>query len=500
MEPESASGKSGQQDVPHVDVLIVGAGISGIGAAVHLQRGCPTKTFALLETKEAFGGTWRQHTYPGARSDSDLYTFGYGFKPWTGPPIATAGQILEYLDEVLDEHDLRRHIRYQHTITTANWSSDDDRWHLEVERTDTGESFAMTCGFLWMCAGYYRHSKGYTPDWQGMGDFTGLVVHPQHWPDDLDYAGKRVVVVGSGATAATLIPNMADECEHVTMLQRSPTYFYPRPNVDELAEQLRALDIDPSWIHEIMRRKVLADGQVIHQLSSEQPEFIIDELLTAARGYLGEDFDIDTHFRPRYLPWTQRIAVIPDGDLFVGISEGKVSVVTDHIDRFTSAGILLESGTELEADIIVTATGFELNVLGDIHVTLDGAVLDCADTVTYRGIMFSGVPNMAAVFGYLRTSWTMRADLISSFVVRLLQHMDELGVTVCTPTLSDEDEEMERRPFVPEDEFNPGYMIRGRELMAKQGAHAPWTASNDYYIERDEFPSIDLDEPALQYR
>jgi cation diffusion facilitator CzcD-associated flavoprotein CzcO len=486
--------------VEHVDVMIVGAGISGIGAAVHLQRDCPTKTFTLLETKTAFGGTWRQHTYPGARSDSDLYTFGYGFKPWTGPPIATAGQILDYLDEVLDEHDLRRHIRYEHTITDANWSSDDACWHLRVERADTGRSFTMTCGFLWMCAGYYRHSKGYTPEWDGMCDFEGRIVHPQHWPDDLELTGKRVVVIGSGATAATLIPNIADLCEHVTMLQRSPTYFYPRPNVDELAVQLRSLDVPDEWVHEIMRRKSLSDAQAIHQLSAEVPEFVADELMNAARAYLGDDFDIDTHFRPRYRPWSQRIAVIPDGDLFVGIREGKVSVVTDHIDRFTQRGILLQSGEELEADIVVTATGFELNVLGDMSMAIDGEPLDYAAHVTYRGVMVSDVPNMAVVFGYLRTSWTMRADLISGFVVRLLNHMDELGAQVCTPTLSTEEQSMELRPFVPEEEFNPGYMIRGRELMVRQGTQAPWTASNDYYRERDEFPAIDLDEPALRYR
>jgi cation diffusion facilitator CzcD-associated flavoprotein CzcO len=481
-------------------VLIVGAGISGIGAAFHLQRDLPSKTFALLETKSGFGGTWRQHTYPGARSDSDLYTFGYSFKPWTGPPIATADQILTYLDEVLDENDLRRHIRYEHTILTADWSSADRQWVLRVSRGDTGETFTLTCGFLWMCSGYYRHSKGYTPDWPGMDEFEGRIVHPQHWPDDLDYAGKRVVVIGSGATAATLIPNMADDCEHITMLQRSPTYFYPRPNVDELAEQLRSLDVPDEWVHEIMRRKVLADGQVIHQLSAEQPEFVIDELLKAAREYLGDDVDIDTHFRPKYLPWKQRLAVIPDGDLFTGIRSGKVSVVTDRIDRFTPTGILLESGTELEADIIITATGFVLNVLGDVAMSIDGAPLDYADTVTYRGVMFSGVPNMAVVFGYLRTSWTMRADLISAFVIRLLTHMDELGATVCTPMLSEEEQAMERRPFIPPEDFNPGYMIRGRDLMAKQGTHAPWTAPNDYYIEREEFPVIDLDEPALRYR
>ena len=481
-------------------MLIVGAGISGIGGAYHLQRDCPTKSFVLLETKDTFGGTWAQHTYPGIRSDSDLYTFGYSFKPWTGPPIASADEILTYMNEVIDDNDLRRHIRYQHTITWADWSSEDKHWRLEVERGDTGETVWFTCSFLWMCSGYYRHSEGYTPDWPGMDRFRGRIVHPQTWPDDLDYQGKRVLVIGSGATAATLIPAMADDCEHVTMLQRSPTYFYPRPNVDELADTLRELQVPDEWVHEIIRRRNLRDGQIIHQLSAEHPEMVIEELLTAARGYLGDDFDIDTHLRPKYLPWTQRLAVIPDGDLFKGIASGKVDIVTDHIDTFTERGIMLKSGTELEADIIVTATGFNLNVLGDAAFTLDGEPIDYPSTVTYRGVMFSDIPNMAVVFGYLRTSWTMRADLISDFVCRLLEHMDELGATVCTPTLSEADRDMELGPFIPPEEFNPGYMVRGRSLMPKQGTHAPWTASNDYYIEKDEFPMIDLDEPELQYR
>ncbi len=491
---------TGPTATEHVDVLIVGAGISGVGAAYHLQQFCPAKSFALLETKETFGGTWAQHTYPGIRSDSDLYTFGYGFKPWTGPPIATADEILTYMNEVIDENDLRRHIRFHHTIVGGDWSSASQRWTLDVQRTDTGETLQITCGFLWMCAGYYRHSEGYTPEWPGMDRYEGQIVHPQTWPEDLDYSGKRVLVIGSGATAATIIPAMADECEHITMLQRSPTYFYPRPNSDELAETLRELQIPDEWSHEIMRRKILRDGQIIHELSASHPEMVIDELLAAARGYLGEDFDIDTHFRPRYLPWTQRIAVVPDGDLFIGIREGKVDVVTDHIDTFTEHGVRLQSGTELEADIIVTATGFNLNALGDATMTIDGSPVDYAASVTYRGVMFSGIPNMASVFGYLRTSWTMRADLISDFVCRLLNHMDELGVSVCTPTIADADRDMELRPFIPPEEFNPGYMIRGRALMPKQGAHAPWVATNDYYLERDEFPVIDLDEPELDYR
>ena len=293
---------------------------------------------------------------------------------------------------------------------------------------------------------------------------------------------------------------MADEAGHVTMLQRSPTYFYPRPNVDELADELRGLEIPDEWVHEIIRRRNLRDGQIIHQMSAEYPEMMVDELIKAAREYLPEGFDIDTHFRPAYKPWTQRIAVLPDGDLFKGIASGDVDIVTDHIDTFTEQGVLLESGIELAADIIVTATGFHLNALGDTQMSIDGEPLDYAGTVTYRGVMFSDVPNMATVFGYLRTSWTMRSDLISDFVCRLLNHMDAIGATVCTPTIAPEDADMELGPFVPPESFNPGYMQRGRHLMPKQGTKAPWTASNDYYIEKDEFPVIDLDEPELHYR
>lgn len=483
----------------HVDVLIVGAGISGIGAGYHLSHQLPDRSFVILETKAELGGTWQTHRYPGIRSDSDLYTFGYRFKPWTGAPIATADEILRYLDEVVEENDLARHVRYRHTISSARWSSEERRWTLEVTRTDTGEELVFTAGFLWMCQGYYRHSEGYTPEWEGMDRFQGRVVHPQTWPDDLDYAGKRVVVIGSGATAATLIPAMAPDCAHITMLQRSPTFFFCGRNVNDVADMLRELDIPEEWIHEIVRRKILLEQGQITQLSVDHPDLVRAGLLEGIRAILGPDFDIETHFNPRYRPWQQRIAFVPDGDLFEGIKSGKASVVTDEIECFTETGIQLRSGDHLDADIIITATGFNLNVLGDIDFTIDDEPLRFADTVTYRGMMFTGIPNMVWVFGYFRASWTLRVDLIGDFVCRLLEHMDELGSTVVTPALRPEDADMPRLPWVEPENFNPGYLQRGLPLLPKQGDRDPWRHTQDYWTEKDQLPVADLDDGALRY-
>jgi cation diffusion facilitator CzcD-associated flavoprotein CzcO len=482
----------------HFDVLIVGAGISGIGAAHHLGQQSPDKSFLILETKESFGGTWRTHTYPGIRSDSDLYTFGYRFKPWTGQPIAEAGAILDYLEGAIEDDDIDQHIRYQHEVLSASWSGDDQHWIIEARRKDTGDTLRFTCSFLWMCQGYYRHSEGYTPDFEGMADFKGTIVHPQTWPEDLDYKNKRVVVIGSGATAATLIPNMADDCAHMTMLQRSPTYFWTGENRNELADQLRELEVPEEWVHEIVRRSILKLAKDIQYLSESDPEIIKEELFKVIREYLGEDFDM-SHFTPDYRPWQQRLAYVPDGDLFEGIKSGKVSVVTDHIDRITEDGILTKSGELLEADIIITATGFNLCVMGDIAFDVDGEPVDFADTFTYRGIMNSGVPNMAFMFGYLRTSWTMRVDLVCDFVCRLLNHMDSKGATSCTPRLREEDANMKAHPWIDEEEFNPGYMQRSLHLMPRKGDHEPWMYTMDYYTEKDQLPAADLDDGALVF-
>ncbi|HQZ33398.1 MAG TPA: NAD(P)/FAD-dependent oxidoreductase [Ilumatobacteraceae bacterium] len=486
-------------EAQHFDVLIVGAGISGIGAAHHLTEQCPGTSFVVLEALESFGGTWLMHTYPGVRSDSDLYTFGYRFKPWTGAPIASAEEIRKYMGEVISDGGLTPHIRYDHRISSASWSDDTNTWTIEATRTDTGEQLRFTTNFLWMCQGYYRHSQGYTPDWPGMDRYQGRIVHPQTWPADLDLTGKDVVVVGSGATAATLVPNIAGQCNHVTVLQRSPTYFWTGRNANEVADMLRQLDIDEGWIHEIVRRKILFDQQAITELSFTEPEFLRTELINGIRAHLPEDYDVDTHFSPTYRPWRQRLAYVPDGDLFAGISSGKASMVTDHIAAFTEHGILLESGTELTADVVITATGFNLSVLGDIAFSVNGVPVDFADTVTYRGMMFTGVPNLLWVFGYFRASWTLRADLISDFVCRLLHHMDETGAYKVTPALRPADAGMPILDWIDPENFNPGYLMRGMHLLPKRGPTPEWQHTQDYWFEKDALPAADLDDGCLLY-
>ncbi len=497
---ECAAGNVGVDSlVEHVDVLIVGAGISGIGAAHHLLEQCPQKSFVVLESLSSFGGTWWTHRYPGARSDSDLYTYGYRFKPWTGAPIATKQEILNYMAEVIEDDDLAQYVRYSHAVTAASWSSEDATWTLRVNRIDTGGQLTITANFLWMCQGYYRHAAGHTPGWVGMERFRGQIVHPQDWPADLEYARQRIVVIGSGATAATLIPAIADDCAHVTMLQRSPTYFFIRTNVNEVADMLRELDIPETWVHEIVRQKILLDFGEITQLALDYPELAREELLKPIREILGDDYDIETHFNPKYLPWRQRIAMVPDGDLFEAIKSGTASVVTAEIDSFVERGIKLISGEILDADIIITATGFDLSVLGDIAFSVDGAAIDFAQTITYRGMMFSGVPNLLQVFGYFRASWTLRVDLISDFLCRLLNHMQTLGATAVTPALRGEDVDMALRPWVDPMDFNPGYLLRSLPLLPKQGDHDPWRNGMTYSQEKESLPMADLGDGTLHF-
>jgi cation diffusion facilitator CzcD-associated flavoprotein CzcO len=485
--------------IEHFDVLVVGAGISGVGSAYHLTKQLPGTSFVVLETQESFGGTWLTHRYPGIRSDSDLHTFGYSFKPWVGPPIASAAEILSYMDDVIAENDLAKHIRYGHRIESASWSSESNLWTIEAVKTDSGEAVTFTANFLWMCQGYYRHSEGFTPEWPDVAKFKGRIVHPQRWPEDLAVEGKRVVVIGSGATAATLVPAIADQCAHVTMLQRSPTYFRLGRNAIELAEELRRLHVKEEWIHEIVRRKILFEQDAFTKRCISEPEQVKQELLGQISAVLGPDYDIATHFTPSYRPWRQRIAFVPDADLFHGIKSGKASVVTDEIDRFAETGILLKSGEMLEADIIVTATGFNLCILGDIAFTIDGKPLDFADTVTYRGMMFTGVPNMAWVFGYFRASWTLRTDLVADFVCRMLKHMKEKGVNKIVPTLRPEDHNMPLLSWIDPENFNPNYLMRDMHLLPKRGDKPEWQHSQDYWAEKDQFPAIDLDDKAFSY-
>ncbi|NIJ41494.1 cation diffusion facilitator CzcD-associated flavoprotein CzcO [Parvibaculum indicum] len=489
---------AGAGQTEHFDVLVVGAGVSGVGAAYHLQDQCPDRSYVVLETLESFGGTWLTHKYPGIRSDSDLYTFGYRFKPWVGAPIASAEEILKYMGEVIEENDIGRHIRYRHKINAASWSSEDNIWTIEGTRLDTNEPFRITANFLWMCQGYYKHEEGYTPDWPDMDKYKGQIVHPQTWPEDLDYKGKKVIVIGSGATAATVVPAIAADCEHVTLLQRSPTYFIPGRNENELADRLRQLQIDESWIHEITRKEILHNQDEFTRRSFEEPEEVRKELLDAVRLFLPEE-TVQKHFTPRYRPWRQRIAFVPDGDIFQGIASGKASVVTDEIERFTEKGILTKSGEELEADIVITATGFHLSVLGDIDFAVDGKKVDYADTVTYRGMMFTGVPNLVWVFGYFRASWTLRVDLLGDFVCRLLNHMKEKGVSKVSVALRPEDKDMKLGPWIDPEDFNPGYLMRSMHLLPKCGDKPEWRHTQDYWKEKDELPLIDLDSAEFVY-
>jgi cation diffusion facilitator CzcD-associated flavoprotein CzcO len=487
------------QDAGHVDVLIVGAGVSGIGAAHHLREQFPGRTFVILDAQDNRGGTWWTHQYPGVRSDSDLHTYGYRHKPWRGPSIAAGDAILAYLDEVIDEDDLGKHIRYLHRVTAAGWSTEDRRWTVEVTRGDTGERLRFTAGFLLMCQGYYNHAKPYRPQWEGMDRFQGVIVHPQQWPEDLHLAGKRVIVIGSGATAATLIPAIAGQAEHVTMLQRSPTYFFAPPLTDDLAVQLRALDIPEEWTHEIMRRKFMAQTTLLARMSTESPGELHALLVESMRPLLPEGFDVEKHFTPRYRPWQQRIAIVPDGDLFAALREGTASIVTDTIETFTERGIRVSSGEELPADIVVSATGFTMSLFGDVAFAVDGDPVDFTGHVTWRGIMISGVPNMAYVFGYFRHSWTLRVDLVCDLLTRLLANMRDKGATMVTPVLRPEDADMPLLPFVDPENFNAGYVMRSQHLLYKQGDRQPWTHLLELDEELEILPKADLDDGTLAY-
>ena len=485
--------------IEHVDVLIVGAGISGIGSAWHLQEQCPDKSYLILEAKETFGGTWETHKYPGVRSDSDLYTFGYRFKPWVGAPVASGAEILKYLGEVSDENGIGPHIRYGHRITACRWSSETNRWTVEAVRNADGKVVTLTCEFLWMCQGYYDHQRPYVPDWQGMDDYKGQFIHAQLWNPSTDYAGKRILVIGSGATAATIIPAFPEKAPHVTKLQRAPTYFFCSPNRNELADRLREIGIDEPTVHRVVRAQILYDQDQLARRSVTEPEAVFEELKALIRAYAGEDFKFEPDFTPRYRVWQQRLAFCPDGDIFRAVSEGKVDVVTDEIDRFVERGVRTRSGKVIEADIVVAATGFRLSVMGDIPFFVDGRPVDWARSVTYRGMMFTGVPNMVWVMGYFRASWTLRVDMLGDFVCRLLHHMERQGAHRVEVVLRPEDRDMALLPWIDQDNFNPGYLMRGLDRMPRRGDRPEWAHNQDYWREREEIPRIDLDGPEFVY-
>jgi monooxygenase len=458
-----------------LDVLIVGAGLSGIGAGCHLQSRCPDKTYAILEARDAIGGTWDLFRYPGVRSDSDMHTLGYRFRPWeAAEAIADGPAILEYVRETARDHGVDRKVRFGHRVVRAAWSSDEARWHVEVERTDTGETVHLTCGFLLMCSGYYRYDEGYTPELPGAERFGGRLVHPQHWPEDLDYRGKRVVVIGSGATAVTLVPAMADRAAHVTMLQRSPSYIVSLPAKDPIAIALRRV-LPAKAAYAIVRWKNVLLQTGFFQLSRRFPRFMKRVIRKGVARRLPEDYEVDTHFRPHYDPWDQRLCLVPDGDLFEALSAGHASIVTDRIETFTEDGLRLASGAELEADIVVTATGLNLLPLGGLQFEVDGREIDLANTVGYKGLMFSGVPNLVATLGYTNASWTLKCDLTCEYVCRLLQHMDAHGHTRVMPR--EPDPSVPRRPFI---DLASGYVLRAVDRFPKQGARTPWRLHQNY--------------------
>ncbi|MEA2449521.1 MAG: monooxygenase [Thermoleophilaceae bacterium] len=459
----------------HFDVLIVGAGISGIGAGFHLQDKAPGKSFAILEARERLGGTWDLFRYPGIRSDSDMHTLGYRFRPWTEAKVIADGPaILKYVNDTAREYGIDRKIRYGHRVVRAEWSSADALWTVEAERVETGETVQLTCGFLFACSGYYRYDEGYTPELAGSERFRGLIVHPQHWPEDLDYEGRRVVVIGSGATAVTLVPAMTDRAAHVTMLQRSPSYVLAVPGEDPVQDAFARV-LPPRATYALVRWKNVMLQSIVYRASRRWPARVARIIRALVRRQLPVGYDVDTHFKPRYDPWDQRLCIVPRGDLFEAISSGGASVVTDQIDTFTETGIRLRSGGELEADVVVTATGLNLLAFGGIELSVDGREVRLNDTMAYKGMMLSGVPNFAFAIGYTNASWTLKADLTAEYVCRLLNHMDRGGTPICVarnddPTVTE----------VPLLDFQAGYVLRSIDQFPKQGSKAPWKLRQNY--------------------
>ena len=482
----------------HFDILIVGAGLSGIAAAHHLREECPNKTFVILENRAAIGGTWDLFRYPGVRSDSDMFTMAYAFRPWTSTKAISDGHVIrEYITDTARQEGIDKHIRFHHKVVRAKWSSEQARWTVEASRKlpdGREEPVTVSCNFLFSCAGYYRYSSGYTPEFPGREHFKGAIVHPQAWPEDLNYSGKRVVVVGSGATAVTLIPALAKTAAHVTMLQRSPTYIVSYPQQDTVATALRRF-LPSKIAYGIARWKNIGFMTYMYQLARRRPEFAKKAILKRTTEELGAAYDVQSHFTPRYYPWEQRLCLVPDGDLFAAIREGRASVVTDQIETFTENGIQLKSGMELEADIIVTATGLVLEVLGGIELSVDGRLVDFSKTLSYKGLMFSDVPNLASIFGYINASWTLKADLICSYVARLITYMDKKGYAQVTPR--NREASMSMAGFI--EHFSSGYVQRSISKLPKQGVKAPWRVKQNYFADILQLRYAAIPNAALEF-
>jgi cation diffusion facilitator CzcD-associated flavoprotein CzcO len=478
----------------HLDVLIVGAGLSGIGAGCQLETKCPGKTYAVLEAREDSGGTWDLFRYPGIRSDSDMFTLGYAFRPWTeAKSIADGPAILKYVRETAAAYGVEEKIRYRHRVVRADWSSADARWTVEVERGDDEEAVTLTCGFLHMCSGYYRYDAGYTPEFEGTERFAGRIVHPQHWPEDLDYAGKRVVVIGSGATAVTLVPAMSESAAHVTMLQRSPSYVAALPAEDPIAKLVRRV-LPTKAAYSVVRWKNVLITMVFFQLCRRRPDRMRAFLRKGVARRLPAGYEIDTHFKPTYNPWDQRMCLVPDGDLFEVLGSGRASVVTDRIETFTEKGLRLESGAELEADLIVTATGLNMRLLGGVELAVDGRRVEPAKTLSYKGLMLTGVPNMAFSIGYTNASWTLKCDLTCDYVCRVLNHMDERGYDRCVPECRDAS--VAEEPII---DFTSGYVLRVLDQLPKQGSKRPWRLHQNYPLDLRDLRYGPIEDGALRF-
>ncbi len=470
----------------HLDVVVVGAGLSGIGAAYHIQRAFPSRSYAVLESRGAIGGTWDLFRYPGVRSDSDMFTLGYGFKPWKGKKaIADGADIRDYIQETAEENGIDQHVRFHRKLVHADWQSAEALWRLTVEDTQTGTTEELTCSFLFSTSGYYRYDEGFTPDFPGLDEFKGRVVHPQHWPEDLDYEGKRVVVIGSGATAVTLIPSMAPLAGHITMLQRSPTYIISQPSMDPIADVMRKT-LPARTASGLIRARYLAMHIGFYEFCRRRPKEARLLLRKLLERQLPDDVPFDEHFKPHYEPWDQRLCLVPSGDLFRALRTHKVDMVTDRIDRFTEQGILLKSGRELEADVVVTATGLNLLAFGGATMAKDGVDVKLPETMAYKGMMLSGIPNFAFVVGYTNASWTLKADLVCEYVVRLLEHMDRKNLKVCEPQ---RDPDVDEEPFL---DFQANYVLRAVDNFPKQGSVAPWKLKMNYFVDRKNLRKADV--------